>query len=267
MVGAVDGVGMSDTARRDRISVSGASSYDSVDCETFDASGKATVSRDLRADDVNVSGKTTVGGDLESQDVETTGKLAVDGSAAADQLTVSGKMEVGGNLDGHDVDTSGKLSVDGSLVAAEASVSGKVEVGGLTDVTDLTVGGAGVFGDVNVSTFTGAGKVEADEFRADSFDLTVDGRSEVDALTATDVTVRDSAQSGSFLRRLLRGDGVLVVGTVDAETVDLDATRAEVVVAETVTLGSDAEVETVYTDDLDAHADAAVGETRDYADY
>lgn len=258
---------MNDTARGDRISVSGSSSYDSVDCETFDVSGKGTVSRDLRADDVDVSGKATVGGDLEGQDVETTGKLEVDGSAAADQLTVSGKVEVGGNLDGHDVDASGKLSVGGSLVAAEASVSGKVEIGGLTDVTDLTVGGAGAFIDVNVETFTGAGKVDADEIHADSFDLTVDGRSTIGALTATDVVVRDSDQSGSFLRRLLGSDGVLDVGTVDAETVELDATRADTVVAERVTLGADAEVGTVYTDDLDAHADATVGETRDYADY
>lgn len=258
---------MSDTARRDRVSVSGSSSYDSVDCDTFDVSGKASVSRDLRADDVDVSGKATVGGDLEGQDVETTGKLEVDGSAAADQLSVSGKVEVGGNLDGHDVDTSGKLNVGGSLVAAEASVSGKVEVGSLTDVTDLTVSGTGAFGDVNVETFAGAGKIDADEFRADSFELTVDGRSTVDALTATDVVVRDTAQSESFLRRLLGGDGVLDVGTVEAQTVELDATRADTVVAERVTLGADAEVGTVYADDLDAHADATVRETRDYAEY
>ena len=258
---------MSDTARRDRVSVSGKSSYDSVDSETFDVSGKATVSRDLRADQVGVSGKTTVGGDLESQDVETTGKLDVDGSAAADELTVSGKLSVGGNLDGHDVETSGKLRVDGSLVAAEASVSGKVEVGGLTDVTDLTVGGAGAFGDVNVETFAGAGKVEADEFHADSFDLTVDGRSTVDALTATEVVVRDSDQSGSFLRRLLGSGGILDVGAIEAERVELDATHADTVAAGRVTLGPDAEVGTVYADDLDAHADATVGETRDYADY
>lgn len=258
---------MSDTARRDSISVSGSSSYDSVDCETFDVSGKATVSENVRADDVDVSGKATVGGDLESQDVETTGKLDVGGSAAADQLTVSGKVDVGGNLDGHDVDVSGKLSVGGSLVAAEASTSGKVDVGGLTDVTELTVGGTGKFGDVNVETFAGAGRVDADEFHAESFELTLDGRSTVDELTATDVVVRDSSQSGSFLRRLLGSDGVLEVGTVEAETVELDGTRADTVAAERVTLGEDAEVDTVYADDLDAHADATVGERRDYAEY
>jgi len=258
---------MSDTARDDRISVSGSSSYDSVDCEAFEAIEKVTVTRDLRANDVDISGTATVGGDLEGQDVAISGKLAVDGSVAADQLTVSGKTTVGGNLDGHIVDASGKLSVDGSLVAAEASVSGKVEVDGLTDVTDLTVSGTAVFDDVNAETFTGAGKVDTTECHAESFDLTVDGRSEVDALTATDVVVRDSAQSGSFLRRLLRGDGVLDVGTVEAETVDLDATRADTVVAERVTLGPDAEVGAVYADDLDAHADATVDQTYDYAAY
>lgn len=264
---AVDGRGMSDTAPSEDISVSGSTNFESVDCERFDVSGKATVSQNLWADHVTVSGKATVGGDLEGQDVETTGKLEVDGSAAADQLSVSGKVAVGENLDGHDVEASGKLTVGGSLVAAEAAVSGKLEVDGLTDVTDLTVGGAGVFEDVNAETFTGAGKLDATEFHADTFDLTADGRSSVETLTATDVVVRDSAQSESFLRRLLGSDGVLDVGTIEAETVDLDATRAETVVAETVTLGPDAEVETVYTDDLDAHADATVRETRDYDDY
>jgi cytoskeletal protein CcmA (bactofilin family) len=264
---AVDRGGMSDNARRNRVSVSGSSSYDSLDCETLDVSGKATVSRDLLADEVDVSGKATVGGDLESQDVETTGKLTVDGSAATDALTVSGKVAVGGNLDGHDVDASGKLDVDGSLVAAEASVSGKVEVGGLTDVTDLTVGGAGAFADVNVETFAGAGKVDADEFAADRFELTVDGRSTVGSLTASEVVVRDSDESGSFLRRLLGSDGVLDVGTVEGETVDLNATRADTVVGDAVALGPDAEAGTVYADDLDVHDDATVGEIRDRADY
>lgn len=258
---------MSDTARGERVSVSGARSYDSVDCETFDVSGKGTVTEDLRADRVDVSGKATVGGDLESQDVHTTGRLDVDGNAAADQLSVSGKVAVGGNLDGHDVDASGKLAVGGSLVAAEAAVSGKVEVGGLTDVTDLTVGGAGEFVDVNVETFAGAGKVAADEFAADRFELTVDGRSTVGTVTATEVVVRGSDESGSFLRRLLGSEGVLDVGTVEGETVELDATRADVVVGESVTLGPDAEVGTVYADDVDAHDDATVGETRDRADY
>jgi cytoskeletal protein CcmA (bactofilin family) len=267
MWGGVDECSMSDTAREGRISVAGSRSFDSVDCERLDVSGKGTVSGDARADEVDVSGKATVGGDLDSQDVDTTGKLEVGGDAAADELSVSGKLDVGGNLDGHDIDASGKLDVDGSLVAAAVSTSGKVEVGGLTDVTELTVGGAGSFGDVNVGSFVGAGKVTADEFAAERFELTVDGRSRVAAIEATEVVVRDTDDSGSFLRRLLGSDGVLDVGTVEGETVELDATRADTVVADTVVLGPDTDVETVYADEVDAHGDATVGETRDRAAY
>jgi len=120
---------------------------------------------------------------------------------------------------------------------------------------------------VNAGSFVGAGTVTADEFAAERFELTVDGRSRVETLEATEVVVRDTDDSGSFLRRLLGSDGVLDVGTVEGETVELDATRADTVVAGTVVLGPDAEVGTVYADDVDAHGDATVRETRDRAAY
>jgi len=48
--------------------------------------------------------------------------------------------------------------------------------------------------------------------------------------------------------------------------VELDATHAGTVVGDSVTLGPDAEVDVVYTDDLDG-ADATVGDVRPREEY
>ncbi len=276
---------MGDTIRGERISIDGAGSYDEVDCETFNVNGTGKVSGDLYATTVDVDGTAKVGGRVDAVDLDVDGTAKVDGDVrgetvevdgtakfatnlSADHLAVDGTAKVGGNLDGHEVEADGTLKVSGSLVAADAQIDGTVKVGGVTDATTLAIDGTGTFGDVNADECSVAGSVRADSVSARTVDVTVEGRSTVGSVRATEVSVRPGDGSRSLASKLLGGDGerVFEVDTVEAESVELDATRAGTVVGDVVTLGPDAEVDVVYTDDLDA-ADATVGDVRPREEY
>ncbi|WP_336036474.1 hypothetical protein [Halobacterium yunchengense] len=293
---------MGDTTSGDAVTVNGAGTYDSVDCETFEVNGTGKVSGDVLATTATVNGTAKVGGrvdvgtldvdgtakveggvrgeavgvdgtakfrsDVTADRVEIDGTTKVGGDASGSEFTADGTLKVGGNLDGHDVEVDGTAKVSGSVVAADAFFDGTVKVGGLTDVTDLGVDGTGKFGDVNADVFAASGTLRAGEVRARSFEFAVGDRSEADSVRATDASVHRGSGGSSLGRKLLgRDDPVFEVGTVEAETAALDAVDAETVVADSVTLGPDADVGVVYTDDLEDDPEATVGSVRPREDY
>lgn len=298
---------MGDTVRGDTIRINGAGKYDTVDVEEFRVNGTGKVAEDLYASHASVAGTAKVGGraDVGELDIDGTAKIdgnvraetieldgtgkfrsdvaadsltgdgttKIGGDASVDRLRSDGTIKVSGNLDGHDVESDGTMKVGGSLVASDASFDGTGKVRGLTDVTELSVDGTGKFDDVNADTLTGKGSFHAADVNARTFDLTLGGDSSADSVRGTEVRVRrrDSSSAASLGKKLLNlggdDDPVFEVGVVEGETVELDATRAETVVGDHVTLGPDARVETVYTDDLEDHADAHVGDVRPRDDY
>lgn len=260
--------GMNELDREECVSVDGIGQFDEVDCETFDIDGTCNVNGDVFADHVTVDGTLSVGGGLDAHDLETDGALSVGRDVHVDIVRIDGAVDVGGNLDAHGVTVDGALDVSGSVVAAEMHVDGAVSVAGVTDVTTLDLDGAGVFADVNVETFTGDGALDADDVTASTFSFDVGGRSSADSLTATDIRVSRGEHDPSLVERVVRSaPETFTIGTVEGVTVTLDATTAETVVGEHVTLGPESSVDVVYTDDLTADPEAEVGEVRAYAAY
>ena len=288
---------MSETSRGDSIRINGSGTYSDVDCEAFTGdlyatrvriAGTATVEGNATGEELDVDGSLKIGEDLRSETVEIDGTTKIHGSVTADRLTADGTLKIeanasvnhlsvdgtgkiGGNLDAHEIRADGTLKIGDNLVAANAHFDGTGTVGGLTDVTELTMDGTGTFGDVNAETATTDGAFRAADVAATTFDLTLAGDSSADSVRATDIHVRrrESGLSSIGRKFLNRGDSVFEVGVVEAQTADLDATRATVVVGEHVTLGPDTHVETVYADadDLDVHHDARVDDVRPYEEY
>jgi len=276
---------MSRTSSEDSVRVNGSGSQDRVDADRFEVNGTATVHEDVLARAVSVDGSLDVGGALESEEVDLDGSTSVDGDAHAESLEIDGSgsfggdlsvdrfdadgsTSVAGNLDGHEVESDGSTTVEGNLVAKAGAFDGRVTVGGLADVTDLAVAGAGSFGDVAAGTFEVAGALDADEVRAERFDLELAGESSVGTVRAGEAHVRKREGLGSLLSGLLnRSERVLGADTVVGDRLELDATVADTVAAETVVLGADAEVDVVYADDLDADDGATVGDVRPYGAY
>lgn len=293
VAGAVSG--MDGTTQDGRIRIDGRESYESVDCQAFVVDGLADVSESLLADEVTVDGQLSVGARLDAGVLEVDGQTRITGDLVADDVTVDGQLEVGdradvgavevdgqaevsgdlssdrvrvdgvttvsGNLDAHDVIVEGSLETSGNLVAASVRIEGSASVGGLTDVTDLEVAGSTSFDTVNVDSFLGDGAVAAGDVSATRFELVVEGRSVVDTLESDEVVVRTGEEDRDGIVRKLLGSGerVFEAGTVEADTVELESTRADVVVGERVTLGRDTEVGTVYADECEAHPGAVVG--------
>lgn len=301
MVDGDTGGHMGDTIRGDDVAITGTGTYDDVDCDRFRVNGTGKVSGDLLAETATVNGTASVGGDAEVTTLDSDGTLTVSGAvraetvelggtakvsgdlhadeatvdgtgkvggdASVDHVVADGTLNVSGNLDGHDVAGDGTVKIGGSVVAADARFDGTVKIGGLTDATELSVDGTGKFGDVNAETCGVTGRIVANAVSARTFDLELQGASEISTLDADEVRVAESDASRSLGARLLgREDRVLEVDTVVGETVDLDATTADTVVGERVTLGPDADVGTVYADELDAD-DATVAEVRAFEEY
>jgi cytoskeletal protein CcmA (bactofilin family) len=259
---------MSRTSGEETVRANGSGTYDHVDTERFEVNGTASVREDVVAREVSVNGSLDVGGTLESEEVDLDGSASFDGDCSVDHLDADGSTVVEGNLDGHDIESDGATTVEGNLVANEAAFDGSTMVEGLADVTELSVDGTGTFGDIIAETLGVEGALDADDVRAERFELGLGGDSAVDAIRAGGVEVSRREGGGSLLARLLdRGDPTLAVDLVEGDHVELDATAAETVAAETVVLGADAEVGVVYADDLDAAAGATVGEVREYAAY
>ncbi|MFC5972182.1 hypothetical protein ACFPYI_12650 [Halomarina salina] len=259
---------MTELDRGERVSVDGIGSFDDVDCETFDVDGTCSVAGDVLADRVLVDGATDVGGRVDARELDADGSLTVAGVVHVDVVHLDGATEVGGNLDVHEVDGDGATEIAGSLVASGARFDGTVAVGGLTDVTTLTVDGVGRFDDVNADAFTVDGALHAGDVAADSFEFDVHDDSTAETVSGAEIRVRRGDHDPSLLARFVGSDdGTFTVGTVEGGTVALDATDAETVVGEHVTLGPDADVAVVYTDDLDADPAASVGEVRSFDAY
>jgi cytoskeletal protein CcmA (bactofilin family) len=295
---------MSEASNGETVRVAGSGTHDRVDCERFRVDGSATVREGLFADRTRVNGSLDVQGPVEGGEVDADGSVSVEGAVAVDDLSVGGtatfersvraehvsvggsgtfdgsvsadhvdldgSVEFGDNLDRHEIEGDGSTTVAGTLVAATASFDGSVSVEGLTDVTDLSVDGSGTFGDVSAETFVGEGAFDADAVTAGTFEFAVAGASSAEAVEGGDVAVTEGEAGTltSLVRGLLgRDDPVLEVATVEGETVSLDVTRAGTVVGESVVLGADAEVDVVYTDDLDAADGATVGDVRSYDDF
>ncbi len=288
---------MGEAIRGDRVRINGTGTYDTIDCEEFHVNGTGKVAEDLYADRVRIAGAATVGGradigefdvdgtvtieervraetveidgtakfrgDVAADSLSSDGTTKIGGDASIDHLHVDGTTKVSGNLDSHDVESDGTMAVTGRLIAADVRFDGTGKIHGLTDVTELSVEGTGKFDDINAEVLTVAGGFRATDVAAKTFDLALDGDSSADSVRATDVRVRRRESGSSLGTKLLnRDDPFFTVSVVDGETVELDATRAKTVAGEHVTLGPDTRVETVYTNDLDAHDDARVGDVQ-----
>ena len=253
--------------------------------------GIAGVGGDLGVDRLFVGGSVKIDGDASVTETTLDGATSVGGALDGHEIGGSGATRIGGSLVASRATFKGAVKVGRLVEVTELGVRG---AGSFGDVN------ADVFA---VEGGFEAESVAADEFelalvgdsaadRLDGGDVTVTrGSSDVSfGGGSLDEELDELFEDGSGefldggLKRLLGGgfsqlfdeeldecfdkqEPVFEVGTVTGESVELDCTRAETVVAGRVELGADAVVEVVYTDDLDAHEGAHVGEVRAYDEH
>lgn len=161
--------------------------------------------------------------------MEAVGSTRIDGDINAEEMTVSGTTRIDGKT------TGGILDATGATRLADVSVD-SVEMS-----SELSGGG------IEAVILVVQGAIRADTINATLIDFAVESQSEIGRIEAEHVTVTPEEKDGYF-----------VADRIVAGTVSLGASKVEGVVVDTVTLGSDAAIGTVRTDEIDAHDDTAI---------
>jgi|GEM_PF-1891175 len=247
---------------QDRVDVSGPTTLDGVDAETFDASGHTTVTGDAYADRGDLSGHTEIRGDLRAVTVTASGATTVAGDAAVETVDASGSTTIDGDLTAVTVDASGSLSVGGHAGIEELDASGATRCGSLAAET-AAVSGDTTIREVTVDTFDVGGALEVEDL--DAATLTVrlgTGDVTVDHLDAGTVTVQRTESRGGVLGVLIgREDGRATVETLVAEEVSLVDTTVTELTAETASIGPGCRIECLRAAEWEIDDDATVEQT------
>lgn len=213
--------------------------------ETVKFLGKGRVAGNVTAKKLTFQGSGTIAGDSAVDVIEGTGSGVFEGTVEADAFSFSGKASVGGDLRARTVQWVGTYEVDRDVVGEEFRVKGGFDVGGRLQAERITI-------------------ELADDAKADS----IAGTSVAVRVATDEKDTKISLGQGGVLKAVSITSGGrtrevrLEVGSVEADTVSLEATTAAKVSGRNVTIGSGCEIGTVeYTGSLEVADDARVGET------
>jgi len=173
-----------------------------------------------------------------------------------DEIEINGTAEIHDTLNSSDVHVDGALTLQNSLSCDHLNIKGSAKIQGTTDSSTLTLQGEGVFDTLNCDELTGSGQLTAEQLSTTTTDFTPTDISRVDTLTGGRITIHtpsDNPQS--------QPKGHLKCTQIRGTTVILEATTAETIIADSVTLHEDSSATTVYTNNLTTTANATVDAT------
>jgi cytoskeletal protein CcmA (bactofilin family) len=229
-----------------------------AELRSLDVSGKESIAGGA-FDSVSVDGKLEVDGDLEARRLVVQGAVTVDGRARLGDLEVAGKATFTEPVQAQGVSVHGKVDVGGSLEARRVETSGRLTVGG----------------DVIAGEFLASGRFTVDgTVRADRVEVELASGSRAEAIKGASVRVAARPANEGTVMKVSVGrvqitnvsggqtqPSRLEVGTVEGDTVHLEATVARRVGGRQVRLGPDCSVDVVeYTESLEVDESARVGD-------
>ena len=220
-------------------------------CESFRASGSAHVNGGVECGDFRISGSGRIEGDVKAGDCVISGSGAVTGALSAQSLQVSGSVRVDGGITTKEqAHISGSANVNGALRARTLKTSGSLRVGNGIECETLTSSGV-----LNVDGLINAGTA----------DISLAGQSRLDEIGGEHITVRRRPGLNlnvlGFSLSLGLMLGQLTATTIEANVIELEATRANVVRGTDVTIGAGCEIDRVeYSGTLSINDNAMVRE-------
>ncbi len=201
-----------------------------IDCITMKINGAATCDGTVTATSIVVNGSGTFNQTVQAGEVTTNGDASFGTSAGIGRLKVKGRTAVAGGLAAREVDLRGTLKVDADLSCDTMTGEGVFTVAGLLNA-----------GSVDVRLY---GPCSAREIGGESVIIT-------------------QSRSGFADIVNLFTEKRLHVGTIEADTVTLENTTAQIVRGGNVVLGTGCDIAVVeYTGTYSQAADARVGEAR-----
>lgn len=222
--------------------VSGATVMPGGDYGRVSISGSGKIQGSLHADRIDCSGAAKVLGDVVTGCLNVSGAGKIEGSAWATVVDISGATKVQGDLTGEDMKLSGGVKIEGNLHSKQLRMSGAVSMGAGVEAEEVYSDGvlnvAGLLNAETIELHCGHGSVAGD-------------------IGCAQLSVRKTRSSG-VLRLFGRPTGyALEVNSIEADAVDLEYTKAEVVRARDVRIGEGCRVRRVeYTGSCQAEEGA-----------
>ncbi|MFQ5794394.1 MAG: polymer-forming cytoskeletal protein [Candidatus Bipolaricaulia bacterium] len=208
---------------------------------------------------VKIAGAGRVEGDLEADTVIVSGAGKIEGSVKAKELRTSGSCRVSGDVEAQSFKMAGAGHVEGKVRANQFKSSGSQKIGRDLKGEQIHIAGSfNVGGDVEADQFQAKGAFRiAGLLNADRIEIDLGGHSSVREIGGSKITVRRGAFGSLFPWG--RGSGRLKVESIEGDEIHLEATRAQIVRGNRVTVGEGCEIETVeYSESLKVDTAATV---------
>lgn len=225
------------------LKISGSSTMPGGDYGVVSISGSGKVQGNLRADMITCSGSAKVLGNVITEDLRCSGRCALEGDVHAKKVHASGAMKVEGNLSGEDIRISGAFKIMKAIRCQKLRVSGGLSVGEDVEAEEVSLNGG-----IKIEGLLNAEKIE----------LLSSPAAKIKDIGCSSLKVR-RAKSG-WLNKVMGNGYALEVSSIEADHVDLEYTRADVIRGKDLHIGCGCRVRRVeYTGTCQA-ADGTVDE-------
>lgn len=192
--------------------ISGASTMPGGDYGKVSISGSGKVQGNLRADSIRCSGSAKVQGNVTTDDLSCSGSCALQGDVHAKEVEISGALKVEGNLTSQKIHVSGGIKIEHALHCNSLKVSGGLSVG-----EDVEAEEAYLNGGTKIAGLLNAEKIE----------MMSSPSSKIKDIGCASLKVR--REKSGLLKRVFGIDYALEVDSIEADRVDLEYTKADVI--------------------------------------
>ncbi len=237
----ISGSGSAGGGRYNVVSISGSGKIvGDLNCEKFRISGSGRVDGSITTNDFGISGSGRVTKDLKCVRGSISGSGKVEGSIYGGTFTISGSGTVEGNFKGDEFIINGSGKVGGRISGTSVKLYGAVNVG------------QGIEGDI----IDIRGSLRTNNMvNGDQVNIEVGGRTEIEEIGATKVTVSKGIQGRGLVSRFIlklfggREYDYLVAKTIEADEIYLENTIADVVRGDKIIIGEGCKIKKIeYSD-------------------
>ena len=244
----ISGSGSAGGGRYNVVSISGSGKIvGDLNCEKFRINGSGKVEGTITTNDFGISGSGRVKRDLKCSRGYISGSGKVEGSVYGGTFTISGSGTVEGNFKGDEFVINGSGKVGGRISGTSVKLYGAVNVG---------QGIEGEIIDIRGSLRTN------NMVNGDQVNIEVGGRTEIEEIGATKVTVLRGIQGrgivSRFILKLFGGKeyDYLVAKTIEADEIYLENTIADVVRGDKIIIGEGCKIKKIeYSDSFEVKSE------------
>lgn len=227
----INGSGETNGGRFRKVVIRGDGSiHGKIECAAFINRGTSTAYHAVQAGKIKITGQSLFRGDVSAERMGVVGQTTFERAVTVGRMNVTGEADIRGHLKGEAVKIRGKVLVAGDVEAESFTAIGGLSVAGMLNA-----------GTVDIGLRRYVGTSEAKEVGCEN--------------------LRVRAKKWLFVPDVAKP--ALTVELIEADVIDIEATRAKVVRGNRVRIGAGCDIDLVeYKQELEIHPRAAVKEKR-----